>query len=228
MTQRPFRLCMCKHRGSNTLMRKDSLSSGDSGMTDEMQDDKGVQSVALAGVLMADLAGNLCAKFDTFATWLLAGFGAAVALLLTSHEALAVVSPATIRYGAKLFLAAVFVTVIEKYLSIIVAAGSEGPAFSRTTMQEYFKQRRQLGLPSTLHMTTFVYRVRAANVSIGIVDFFVRVTKNCGRGLQRRYTTDCSHGSSAGWLAACRNRFDHHSDLADSQHAAGLISSWRR
>jgi ABC-type Fe3+-siderophore transport system permease subunit len=102
-------------------------------------DDSEVQSVALAGALMAHLAGNLSAKFDTFATWLLAGFGAAVGLLLTSHEVSSLVPAATIRWGAKLFLAAVCVTVVEKYLSIIVAAGSEGAEFSRSAFEDHFK-----------------------------------------------------------------------------------------
>jgi hypothetical protein len=70
---------------------------------------------------MSHWAGDLSAKLDTFAAWLLAGFWAAVALLLTSHEVSVLVPAASIRYGAKLFLAAVRVTVVEKYLSIIVA-----------------------------------------------------------------------------------------------------------
>jgi hypothetical protein len=58
------------------------------------------QSSVLAGVMIATMAAALSSKFDTFATWLLAGFGAAVALLLTSHEAAALVSPFAIRFGA--------------------------------------------------------------------------------------------------------------------------------
>jgi hypothetical protein len=119
-------------------------------------DDAEVQSVALAGAVMAHLAGNLSAKFDTFATWLLAGFGAAVVLLLTSHEISVLVPAASIRYGAKLFLAAVCVTVVEKYLSIIVAGGSEGADFARSTLEDHLKKRREQGLPLNLNMQTFI------------------------------------------------------------------------
>jgi hypothetical protein len=124
-------------------------------MVDETNDTE-LQSVVLAGELMANTAGNLSAKFDTFATWLLAGFGAAVGLLLTSHEAMVVVPAATTRFGAKLFLAAVCITVVEKYLSILVAAGSEGAALSRTSIQNYFDERRELDLPIALNMQTFI------------------------------------------------------------------------
>ncbi len=55
-------------------------------MADETEDPK-LQGTILAGALLARLAGSLSEKFDTFATWLLAGFGAALALLLTNHDA---------------------------------------------------------------------------------------------------------------------------------------------
>lgn len=113
----------------------------------------------LAGTLMAHLAGNLSAKFDSFATWLLAGFGAAVALLLTSHEVSVLVPAASIRYGAKLFLAAVFVTVFEKYLSIIVAGSSEAAEFSRKTFEDHFKKRTERGLAINLNMQTFIREI---------------------------------------------------------------------
>lgn len=49
------------------------------------------QSTVLAGVMIAAVATTVSSKIDTFATWLLAAFGAAVALLLTSHEAAALI-----------------------------------------------------------------------------------------------------------------------------------------
>jgi hypothetical protein len=118
--------------------------------------DANAQAVLLAGALMAHSAGNLSAKFDTFATWLLAGFGAAVGLLLTSHEVNVLVPAASIRYGATLFLTAVCVTVVEKYISIIVAAGSEGAEFSRATFEDHLKKRTEQGQPLNLNMQTFV------------------------------------------------------------------------
>jgi hypothetical protein len=118
--------------------------------------DANAQAILLSGVAMAHLAGSLSAKFDTFATWLLAGFGGAVALLLTSHEVNALIAPSVVRYGAKLFLAAVCVTVVEKYISIIVAGGSEGAEFSRTAFEEHFKARREQNLPLNFNMQKFI------------------------------------------------------------------------
>jgi hypothetical protein len=118
--------------------------------------DANAQAVLLSGAAMAHFAGNLSAKFDTFATWLLAGFGGAVALLLTSHEVNALVAPSTVRYGAELFLAAVCVTVVEKYISIIVAGGSEGAEFSRTAFEDHFKARREQNLPLNFNLQMFI------------------------------------------------------------------------
>jgi len=108
------------------------------------------QSTALAAVVLADLASKLSSRFDTFATWLLAGFGGAVALMLTSHDAVTLVSRYTIRTDAKLFCAAVIVTVIEKYIAIIVVAGSEGAISSRTIVLDHIKLRREANLLPSL------------------------------------------------------------------------------
>jgi hypothetical protein len=68
------------------------------------------QSRAIAAVLVADISAKISGKFDTFATWLLAGFGGAVALLLTNHEVgAALVPPHTVRVCAILFGLAVIV-----------------------------------------------------------------------------------------------------------------------
>lgn len=119
-------------------------------------DDTELQSTVLAGALMAHMAGNLREKFDTFATWLLAGFGAAVGLLLSNDKASTLETAPMIRSGTELFVWAMCVTVVEKYLAIIVAASSEAAAFSRTTFKEYLKERREAKLSETLSMQTFV------------------------------------------------------------------------
>lgn len=118
--------------------------------------DANAQSVMLAGQTMAHLAGNLSPKFDTFATWLLAGFGAAVGLLLTNHDVSALIPAATIRVGTKLFLWAVCVTVVEKYLYIIAAGGAEAAESARTSFNEHFKARREQNLPINLNMQLFI------------------------------------------------------------------------
>lgn len=108
------------------------------------------QSSALAYVVLADIASKLSSRFDAFATWLLAAFGGAVALMLTSHDAIALVSSYAIRTDAKLFCAAVIVTVIEKYIAIIVIAGSEGAVSARAIILDHFKLRREANEPPNL------------------------------------------------------------------------------
>lgn len=76
-----------------------------------------VHERVIAGALISEIAGKMSQRLDTFATWLLAGFGAAVALMLVNHEALTLLPVATVRAGLKLFVWAVIVTVIQKYLA---------------------------------------------------------------------------------------------------------------
>jgi hypothetical protein len=99
------------------------------------------QTTALAAIVLADMANKLSSKFDAFATWLLAGFGAAIALLLTSHDAITLVPRYAIRTDAKLFCAAVIVTVLERYIAIVVIAGSEAAIAARATILDHIKQR---------------------------------------------------------------------------------------
>jgi hypothetical protein len=108
------------------------------------------QSRAIASALIADLSGKLSGKFDTFATWLLAGFGGAVALMLTSHEAAALVPPHAVRVCAILFGWAVVVTVVEKFLAIVVSGASEAGAFARTLMLDHMKLKRELDQSQSL------------------------------------------------------------------------------
>ena len=107
-------------------------------------------SSTLAMVVLADLANKISSKFDAFATWLLAGFGGGVALMLTSHDAIALVSRNAIRTDLKLFAAAVVITVIEKYIAIIVIAGSESALATRALVLEHIKLRREDDLPLNL------------------------------------------------------------------------------
>jgi hypothetical protein len=113
------------------------------------------QSSALAGVMITSMAVTLSGKFDTFATWLLTAFGAAVGLVLTSHDAAALVLTSAIRFGAKLFCCAVVVTVIEKYIAIIVSGGGESAVAARSAVLDHIDRRRELGLSQALDMDVF-------------------------------------------------------------------------
>jgi hypothetical protein len=102
------------------------------------------QSRAIAAILVADISAKVSGRLDTFATWLLAGFGGAVALLLTSHEVGTLVPPHTVRVCAILFGLAVIVTVAGKFIAIIVSGASEAAAFARTLILEHMKLKREL------------------------------------------------------------------------------------
>jgi hypothetical protein len=108
-----------------------------------------VQERVIAAALMAEMAGIASKSIDTSASRLLAGFGAAVTLLLTNHEALTLVPIATVRAGLMLFVWAAIVTVIQKYLAIIVASGAEGAASGRGHVKDYMKEQRDLGIKNS-------------------------------------------------------------------------------
>jgi hypothetical protein len=80
-------------------------------------------------------------------------------LLLTNHDVSTLVPAVTIRRGTNLFLAAVCVTVIEKYLYVLVTGGSEAADFARTAFEDHFKTRREQQLPLNLNMQTFIREV---------------------------------------------------------------------
>jgi len=105
-----------------------------------------VQERVIAAALISESAGRASKALDTFASWLLAGFGGAVALLLSSHEPLSLVSVTTVRAGSKLFICAVLATVIQKYLAIIVASAADGAALGRALVKEHIKERKEQGL----------------------------------------------------------------------------------
>lgn len=89
--------------------------------------------------MLADAFGKASNKIDAFATWLLAGFAAAVALLLSHHDAMTLVPGAVVRLEVELFLWMAIVTVIQKYLAIIVAGGSEAAVVGRQMVLEHME-----------------------------------------------------------------------------------------
>jgi hypothetical protein len=107
---------------------------------------------------MTDMAGKVSAKLDAFATWLLAGFGGATALMLTSHDAAAIVSGKT-RTALELFLVAVIVTVAEKYIAVIVLGASEASASARVAMLDYIKAQQEAKQDTTFDPIIFAAEI---------------------------------------------------------------------
>ncbi len=114
-----------------------------------------IQAVVIAGRVMTDMARKMSDRFDSFGTWLLAGFGAGVALLLEKHDQVSVVPLTTIKFGVSLFLFSSILVVIEKYLAIVVGAAADSAEFATKEVNEHFKKQREDGIPLAFDVVTF-------------------------------------------------------------------------
>ena len=88
-----------------------------------------LQEKVLAGSLLTAGAGKASAALDSFASWLLAGFGAALVLVISSDSTIGkYVSEQDLKCAGVLFLWAAALTVIEKYLSALIVGAAETAA----------------------------------------------------------------------------------------------------
>ena len=86
----------------------------------------------LVSALLFESAGRASAILDSFSGWLLGGYAAAIALLISQFDSIAKhLSPESIRYCLLVFLISLVVALIEKYLSSAIMAGSQGAAVGR-------------------------------------------------------------------------------------------------
>ncbi|MBT0963868.1 hypothetical protein [Denitromonas iodatirespirans] len=90
-----------------------------------------------AGKLLNVMARSINSELTTFSTWMVAGFGAAIGLLVANIEKVApYISPNAVGASTKLFLVAVILNVVQRYLAAIltgsVAAGKEAESISPT------------------------------------------------------------------------------------------------
>jgi prepilin signal peptidase PulO-like enzyme (type II secretory pathway) len=106
---------------------------------------------SIASAMLYQTAGLVSKSLDTFASWLIAGFGAAVALLVTNHEARLVLPDYVIRDGAHWFLLAVSAAIVQKYLSVVVTGAASGAEAGAKLVTEYLERHpesaRHLDLP---------------------------------------------------------------------------------
>ena len=93
---------------------------------------KHLQEQVFANSLLTVGAGKSSAVLDSFVSWLLGGFGAALALVLSNLDSIAPFVPIeAIKSSATIFMVAVVVGVVEKYLAAIVTGGAESAAAGR-------------------------------------------------------------------------------------------------
>src|ERR1019366_10014155 len=121
-----------------------------------------IKEPVIPAAALCDALGKASNKIDAFASWLLAGFGAAMALLISSHDALAWVTADTARSELKLFGWALVVTVVQKYLAIIVTCGADGAASGRALVREHYKDQRDRDQAETLNAKAFTDEIQKA------------------------------------------------------------------
>lgn len=114
-----------------------------------------IQASVMAGTVMTEIAGKMSGRFDTFGTWLLAGFGAGITLLLEKHDEVSVVPIATIKLSVMLFLISCALIVVEKYLANIVGASADAATFTREAMALHFKNQKDNNIPASFDLVTF-------------------------------------------------------------------------
>ena len=98
------------------------------------------EQLITSSVLMA-AAARMSKMLDIFAVWLLAGLGAFLSFLL-AHQ---VMAAATVRQSGCIFVAVVFVTILQKYLAITVAAALEASKIGRQAIEDHLTRRRAHG-----------------------------------------------------------------------------------
>ena len=106
-----------------------------------------VQAKILAGRILSMGAGRASAALDHISSWLLSGFGAAFALLFANIDAVSRhIDLGSLRIGLRLFLGALILGVISKYLSAIVVAGAEAAAHGNAMGREIMDQKLEINV----------------------------------------------------------------------------------
>jgi hypothetical protein len=92
-------------------------------MTEQSQPDRGQEHIFLNRVLTV-MAERTSAAFGSFSNWMIVGYGAALSLLVAHIDTVTkFVSPKAMRWSIILFLVAVFLHIVDRYLATMVANG---------------------------------------------------------------------------------------------------------
>ena len=82
--------------------------------------------------LRSEMNGKASATVDSFSGWLLGGFGVASALLVSQYDSVSKhLAASTIQTFLFLFLSALGLGIVQKYIYVIVTAHSQGSAIGR-------------------------------------------------------------------------------------------------
>jgi hypothetical protein len=101
---------------------------------------KNVKEQVIASAMLYETASLASKSLDRFASWLIAGFGGAVALLATNHEARLIVPDHVIRDDVRWFFFAMVACVVQKYLSIVVTGAASGAEAGAKLVTDYIER----------------------------------------------------------------------------------------
>jgi hypothetical protein len=101
---------------------------------------KNVKEQVIASAMLYQTASLASKSLDTFASWLIAGFGGAVALLATNHEARLILPDHVIRDGVRWFFFAVVASVAQKYLSVVITGAASGAEAGAKLVTDYIER----------------------------------------------------------------------------------------
>jgi hypothetical protein len=100
-----------------------------------------VDEQLITSAVLMEAAARMSKMLDVFAGWLLVGLVALFGFLLV-HQVLGV---ATVRQSGCIFVAVVFLTVLQKYLAITVAAAVQASKIGRQAIEDHLMRRRARG-----------------------------------------------------------------------------------
>lgn len=97
-----------------------------------MADIPNIHEQVLVNHLRSEMNGRASAILDSFSGWLLGGFGATSALLVSQYNSVSKhLAPDTVRAFLFLFIWSLVFGIIQKYLSMIIVVHSQGAAIGR-------------------------------------------------------------------------------------------------
>ena len=109
--------------------------------------DSHVQAKILVGATMVSASGKSSAVLDAFASWLLAGCSAVIALLLSNLDSISsYIAVADIKLAAFWLIAASCIVAIQKYISSIIGSTAEASAAARELVKPLLEQGIEVDL----------------------------------------------------------------------------------
>ena len=113
----------------------------------------------LVNTILSEINGKASSILDSFSGWLLGGFGAASALFVSKYDSIVKhLNPSEIQEFLFLFLWSLGVGIIQKFLSMIITAHSQGAAAGRDIGEKYAEKSIMLDFEIILsHMEKSIF-----------------------------------------------------------------------